>query len=156
MTIEVRHVDDLADPQVDGDAAQQVGLDRVEPVLAAEPVDHPPDRVAGRGQQVRARSRRWRSAGPIGSSAFGSGAARNSGPGDVDVLAHGEADRRPHRRLDGGPADLAVALRRVAVADREPGARHEDRQEQRRAGDEVAGVHVAAVDVGRDRAAAAR
>ena len=73
-------------------------------------------------------------------------------PRHVDVLAHRQPDRRPHRRLDRGPAHLAVALRRVAVADREPGARHEDGQEQRRAGDEVAGVHVAAVDVGRDRA----
>ena len=37
---EVRHVDDLADAQIDGHAAQQVGLHRVEPVLAAEPLDH--------------------------------------------------------------------------------------------------------------------
>ena len=70
----------------------------------------------------------------------------------LDILADGQPDDRPHRRLDGRPADLAVALRRVPVADGEPGARHEHRQEQRRADDEVARVHVAAVDVGRDRA----
>jgi len=53
--------------------------------------------------------------------------------------------------LDRGPGHLAVALGGVAVADREPSAVVEHRQEQRRAGGQVAGVHVAAVDVRRDR-----
>ena len=88
---------------------------------------------------------------PTGRSAAAPGAVMNSGPLRCRSRRTVEPDPGPHRRLDRGPADLAVALGRVAVADREPGAVVEDRQEQRRAGGQVAGVHVAAVDVGRDR-----
>ena len=88
---------------------------------------------------------------PTGRSAAAPGAVMNSGPLRCRSLPDREPDPRPHRRLDRGPAHLAVALGRVAVADREPGAVVEDRQEQRRARGQVAGVHVAAVDVGRDR-----
>ena len=73
----------------------------------------------------------------------------------MEVLAHRQPDERPHRRLDRRARHLAVPLRGVAVADREerPGVEHG--QEQGGAGDQVPGVHVAAVQVGRDRRARA-
>ena len=49
----VRHVHDLADAQVDHDAAQQVGLHRLEAVLATEPLDHAAQRVPRCSHQVR-------------------------------------------------------------------------------------------------------
>ena len=38
----------------------------------------------------------------------------------------------------------------MAIAKAQPGARNEDRQEERRPGRQVARVHVAAVQIGRD------
>ena len=108
VTMKFGHVHDLADPQVDGDAAQQVGIDRGEAVLAAEPVDHPAGRVLGRRHQVRP--------DPVGRVApadgpFGRGARRGQelGRGHVQVLADRQPDawpasasrsrcRRPRRR----------------------------------------------------------
>ena len=146
MTTTVRHVDDLADPQIDGDACQQIGIDGRDAVLTAEPVDHPPygvacrlveirpdavGRVAPADQRLHVRGQELRAA-------------------EVQVLAHGQPDERAHRRLDGGAAHLAVALGGVAVAHRQPGTHMEYGQEQRRAGRQVTRVHVPAVEIGRD------
>ena len=49
------------------------------------------------------------------------------------------------RGFDRGLIDLAVALRRVAVADLEQRARHVHRNEQRRAGDQLLVVEIAGV-----------
>jgi hypothetical protein len=88
-------------------------------VLTPEPVDHPAHGVACRD----IRSGPMPSvayAGPLRSAAFGSGRGQELGCGDVDVLADGQPDGRLHGCLDRRPAHLAVALRRVAVPDREP------------------------------------
>ena len=148
---EVRHVHDLADPQVDADAAQQVGVDRREAVLATEPVDHPADGVAGRDPQVRPDAV-GRVAAADAELGRGPGRRQELGRRQVQVLAHGQPERgdasgsrwrsrRPRRRP--GSRGRRRAHRR------RPGM--EDRQEERRPGDQVPGVHVAAVDVGRDR-----
>jgi hypothetical protein len=59
---------------------------------------------------------------------------------------------RPDRAFDGGPADLAVALRGVPVAQVQQRAGHGDRQEQRGPGDQFLAVDVpAAGGARRDR-----
>ena len=64
----------------------------------------------------------------------------------VEVVPQVEREHGPvDRALDRGARELAVALRRVAVAGREQGAVDGDRQEERRAGDELLAVDVAAV-----------
>ena len=63
-----------------------------------------------------------------------------------------EAERDPSHHLDRRDAHLAVALRRVRVADAEERAVHPHRKEERRPGGELLEVHVAAVLPGRHRA----
>jgi len=77
----------------------------------------------GRGLSTRPVSRRGRSAGPV----------------------RREADDRlgGHRTLNGGAADLAVALRGVAVAQLQQRPSHGYREEQRRARDQLLAVDVA-------------
>src|SRR5581483_1133352 len=69
-------------------------------------------------------------------------------PGAVElgVLLDADAKGPGKRSLDSGEADFAVALRAMAVADREQPARREHRQMQRRAGDEVLAVDIATED----------
>jgi hypothetical protein len=69
----------------------------------------------------------------------------------MEVLAHRQPDERPHRCLDRRARDLTVPLRGVAIADREERPGVKDGEKQRRAGNQVARVHVAAVKVGRNR-----
>ena len=54
----VRHIDDLADPQVAGRATQDVGLAAGEAVSLDQPVDHVANRVLGVLHQVGAVGRR--------------------------------------------------------------------------------------------------
>ena len=119
-------------------------------MLATEPVDHPAGGVPGRAEQVRPDA-----VGGVAAAGaqlgMGIGRSEELRRAELDVLPDGQSHGRAHRRLDGRPADLAIALRRVAVAGGDPTTRLEDGQEQRRAGDEMARIHVPAVDVGRDR-----
>src|SRR5215467_4790568 len=54
----VRRVDDLADFQIDGDAAEDVRLFAAEPALLDEVLDHVADRLLGVGEEVGAVGRR--------------------------------------------------------------------------------------------------
>ena len=74
------------------------------------------------------------------------------GPGEAEVLAHGEAERARQPGLQGGDADLAVALHPVAVARVKTGAGIVDRQVEGGADLEFLVVHVAA-EPPRDRGA---
>ena len=67
-----------------------------------------------------------------------------------------EAERDAPHHLDGGHADLAVALGGVGVADAEQRTVDQHGQEERRAGDELLDVHVAARAPRRHRAVTAR
>ena len=69
-------------------------------------------------------------------------------PGSLLALEQVDADRHLARDLDAGEADLAVAHRRVHVADREHPARLAHRQVDRRAGAVQVIVEVAAVAAG--------
>src|SRR4029079_177155 len=64
---------------------------------------------------------------------------------------HAEADGYARADLDRAPADLALALREVAVAEREQRARDVDREEEPRAATELADVDVAAGLARRER-----
>ena len=66
--------------------------------------------------------------------------------GDQDLVDERQRHRGRHPALDRGAGDLAVALRGMAVADGQHRVRHGDRQEQRRPGDELAAVDVAAAE----------
>ena len=72
--------------------------------------------------------------------------------GQAGALDQVESERHAHRALDGGAADLAVALRGVGIANREQRAGDLDREIERGPGGEVADVHVAADPPGRDDA----
>src|SRR5262249_54096713 len=74
-----------------------------------------------------------------------------AGPIEPQVVAKIERQTRGARTLDRGAADLAVALRCMAVAGREQRAVDRDRQEQRRARDELLAVDVSSVLPRRDR-----
>ena len=65
-------------------------------------------------------------------------------PGDRAFLLQAEAEGHVHRRLQSRPADLAVSLQRVPVAEVEQRAGVEDGQVDRRALAHVGRVHVAA------------
>src|SRR5207245_3041305 len=56
-----------------------------------------------------------------------------------------------HRTLDGGHADLAVALRCVTIADREQRSRNRDGKEERTAGYQLLAVEVSTPDARRPR-----
>src|SRR5215208_6127506 len=63
---------------------------------------------------------------------------------DAEVTPDREAQGDLHSGLNGRSADLAVALRRVGVPDREQRPLHADRQVEGGAGPKVLGVHIAA------------
>ena len=63
---------------------------------------------------------------------------------EVGALLQIERQHDVHRAFDRRAADLAVALHRMRVADREERARHLDRQIEHRAGGKVADVEIAA------------
>ena len=89
--------------------------------------------------------RRWRRGSAPASVRASS--PRRTGYCGAGIASRGARSRRTHdvhRRLDRGAAHLAVAHRRVGVADREQGALDADRQIERRAGAQVLDVEVAA------------
>src|SRR6185295_15835328 len=65
-------------------------------------------------------------------------------PLERQVVTHVERQSRIDRGLDRSTGDLAVALRRVAVAGREERAVDGDREIERRSGDELLAVDVPA------------
>src|SRR4051812_45614596 len=71
--------------------------------------------------------------------------ARPGANPDVGGLVQDEGEGSRQAHLQGVDADLAVALAAVAVARAEVRAWNPDRQEQRRAGDQLLAVHIAAV-----------
>ena len=85
-------------------------------MLAAQVVDHAPHRVLGGCPQLGADS-----IGRVIGTDVGGGCQRARGEelrrADVHVLAHGQADRGVHRRLDRRSAHLAVPLGSVAVSE---------------------------------------
>ena len=76
---------------------------------------------------------------PGGVSARGT---RSCGAGMRKSLTDTDANRDLHARLDCAAADLAVALRRMPVADRQERAVDADRQEERRPDGQVAHVEI--------------
>jgi hypothetical protein len=68
-----------------------------------------------------------------------------------EVLAHVDLERAGERGLDRGHAHLAIALRRMAVADRESAAFIVNGQVERRAGAKLLHVEVAAMRAWLDR-----
>ena len=66
-------------------------------------------------------------------------------PYQLHVLAHGELHAPAKRRFDRSLIDFAVSLRGVSVADLEQCAAHENRNEERAAGDQLPVVQVAGV-----------
>src|SRR5262249_19645633 len=114
----VRRVDDLADLQIDGDAAENIGLLAAEPALLDEVLDHVADRLLGVGEEIGAVRR-----GDVARAALecrGDGAARPE-PRLAESAAGLEPEAQGYLRhhLDRGHADLAVALGRVGIADAE-------------------------------------
>jgi hypothetical protein len=111
------------DPQVDRDAAERIRLLAPEAGLLLEVADRGANRVRRRLHQV----------GPDpGADVVRRLLARRKGARreprlrrvDLEVPTDREPHDDVHRRLDRGPADLAVALRRVRVAEREHGPAH--------------------------------
>ena len=101
-----RAVHDLGDPQVDDDAGERERVVRVEPELALHQVEHAVDgdpRGAVRGARG---SRRSASASAV--RATGHSSCRSSRTSSVSCASAGHSIAVP--------GDLAVALRRVAVA----------------------------------------
>src|SRR5437879_3904114 len=147
----VRRIDDLADLEIDGHAAEDVRLLAAEPALRRQMLDHVADRLLSAGEEVGP-GRRRHEARP----AIGRRQERPAGPElrllQLPPFREAEAERDPSHHLDRGDAHLAVALRRMGVADAEQGAVHPHRQEERGAGDQVLHVHVAAVLPWRHRA----
>ena len=75
-----------------------------------------------------------------------------NGPVQLQILAHGQAERAGQAGLQRGDADLAIALHAMAVTDREQRALIEHRQIQRGAGTKRLVIHVAAESARHDRA----
>ena len=135
----VGRVDDLADPQVDDDAREQVGLLGRDPVARGQPLDHPPDGVLGAAHEIGFDAGR-------GEDAAGGdrvGRALEGGARQSQIAPEREPEAAARLGLDGRAADLAVALACVAVAGAEPRALDLDREVDRRARDELADVDVA-------------
>ena len=116
-----------------------------EPVLALEQVQHPVDGDPRRPAEVLVEAEREPGA-----------VDPRDRPLERQVVAHVERDLRLDRRLDRRARDLAVALRRVPVAGGEERAVDRDRQEERRAGDELLAVDVPAAAPRRPRRVDAR
>ena len=119
---------------------QRIGLVTVEPGARADQIEHLPQ---GDDDAVV----------KIGIEGHGDHMRRRLGhrPFQFHVVARGKLEGADEPGLDGGDADFAVALRAVAVADRKQRAVGEDRQIERRAGDQLLVVHVAAVAARRRR-----
>src|SRR3954454_19245767 len=144
----VRRVDHLVDAQVADDAGDGVGLLAAEPAALLEVGDRRPHRVARRLEQVGTDARAHVEAARL--RAVRASGQRQLRGVDGEVAPQAQPQYHVHPALDRGPADLAVALAGVRVADREEGALDADRQEEGRAGLEVAGVDVAAPLARRD------
>ena len=152
----VGRVHDLADLEIDGHRADDVGLLAAEAALLARCGRSCSGSPAGRRRRGRGRWRWWRYHGPgarpppagrrCAELRLGAAAGRGCRPKrSVTLRAH----------LDRGDAHLAVALGAVGVAHAEQRAVHQHRQVERGAGGELADVHVAAAAPGRHRAVAA-
>src|SRR5205823_2205842 len=117
----VRLVDDLADLEVGGQAAEHVGVLARELLLAPKPADQVTDRVLCVLHQVRPQ-RGARVVAPAVELWLQRPRRRLEvvAPGlQALALDHAEAEAEPHRAFDAGDANLAVALGRVTVACRE-------------------------------------
>src|SRR5882724_13589496 len=140
----VGRVDDLADLEVDRDAAEDVGLLAAEPPLLDEMLDHVADRLLSAGEEIRAVCR-----GHVAGAPLERGHERSAGPearlAKAPPRLEAEAERDARHHLDRRDAHLTVALRRVRVADAEERAVDPHGQEQRRARHQLLDVHVAAV-----------
>src|SRR4051794_14354391 len=113
----VGRVDDLADLEVAGQRAEDVGVRAREAALAAEVVDHRPDRGARRLHEVGLDPGRRVPARVV--HARGERARRppQLRRGQLRVAHHADAHARAHRALEAGDRDLAVTLRGVRVAE---------------------------------------
>src|SRR5487761_741382 len=114
---EVRLVHDLADAEIAGQAAQDVGVLAAEPVIRSKPGDGVADRVAGVLHQVRSQRAHGVIAGRVAARLERRRrrqkvvAPRPQGRALDDV----EPERECHRAFDPGNADLAISLRPVAI-----------------------------------------
>src|ERR1700719_957045 len=162
---EVRHVDQFTQFQVDGDAADRVGLLPV-PAALDQHIDHRQQRIAGAQCRVFAligavladrQSGRCEEA--LGGGKLGGKiivVTRKAREADAAALSFTLVYREAHEdrpgHLDRGTAGLPVALREMRVADREEGAVDKDRQHEARALAQLLDVEIAAVLARRDRA----
>jgi hypothetical protein len=153
----VRHVDHVADAEIDGHTADDVGL-LAAPAALLQQVDHVEHGIAagqgeilplvhavlangpadGRGEALRRRPLGRREVAAV-SEARPASQAR--GGSLHDAKAHGDGGAH----LDGGDADLAVALGEVAIAHGEQRALYGDGEQQGRALRELLDVEVPAV-----------
>src|ERR1700693_2975186 len=126
---EVWLVDNLADPEVAGKAAEDVSVLPAQAVVRSQPGDGVADRIARGLHQVRAEGANGVVACRVASRLEWRRRSQeviapwSQGPALDDV----EPERECHRAFDPGNANLAVSLRGVAVAGREHAALHEDR-----------------------------
>src|SRR4051794_39140310 len=112
----VRRVDDLADLEVAGERAEDVGVRPREAALAPEVVDHRPHRGSRGLHEIGLHPGRRvpaRVVDPRGQRARRPPQLRR---GDVRVAHDADPHPRPHRALEPRDRHLAVALRRVRVA----------------------------------------
>ena len=97
-----------------GHAAQDVGVDLAESPAADQQIDHAAGGGAGRVGQVGSRLHHHPGVG--GRVGRGAIAGLDQRAGQRLLLVQLEAQRYVERALDAVDADLAIALRRVAVA----------------------------------------
>ena len=140
-------VDDLGDDEVGGGAEVGIGDVRRDVVHLSQDPQRLTHRQTKRFVQVAVQ--------PDGDPVFGGlGERPLQRPQQRPTLRGGQQrdpQGGPQRGFQRGQGDLAVALRIVGVAHEQPGVGDLDRQVQRRAGDEIAQVQVAAERAGGHR-----
>src|SRR5260370_2209460 len=139
---EVGLVDNLADPQIARQAAQDVGILATQRVVRSQPGNRVADRVAGVLHEVGA-ERAYRVV-PGGVASRLQSLGRR-----LEVIApwpqpaafhHSKSEGERHRTFDSRNADLAVSLRRVAIACGEHPTGQVDRQAHRGSRRDAGGV----------------
>ena len=145
-----RLVDDLAEPQLEGDGTKDVGVGWGEAPARDEQVDHTRGCGAGCGGQIGAGFEDDPRVGDgVGLDGF---AGFDDGAGERLLFVEMEAQGDIERALDAIDADFAVALCGVAVTTGEEGTGDEYWEVEAGADAEFADVEVAAEGAGRARA----
>ena len=128
-------IDHLGNAEIDGHAAQHVGVIASQVLFVDQEIDHFPHGHLGRFFQVLVKPHR-----DVVGRCFG------PRPPQADVFADDEAEGAVQRGLDRREVHFAVSLPCVPVSHLEQPTLRMDRNEQRRAGDQLFVVHVAGVD----------